>query len=134
MQRFFLSCGVFLGSCLISASSPLFIKSAPKDQPFSAIKYQAKSPFQKKLYQSDSRRPQSAFAQGGQVGKAVLILETRNNRITVYSGENSLLYTVCTGGGAILAERLKGSDLKDRFPELYDIVTGTAWAGEIHTP
>ena len=101
---------------------------------FSAIKYQAKSPFQKKLLQSDAIRPQTAVAQGGQVEKAILILETRDNRITVYSGENSLLYTVSTGGGAILAERLKGSDLKDRFPELYDIVTGTAWAGVIHTP
>ncbi len=134
MQRFFLSVVVFLGSCLILVSSPLFIKSAPQDQPFSAIRDQAKSPFQKKLHQSESGRPQSAVAQGGQVGKAVLILETRDNRITVYCGENSLLYTVSTGGGAILAERLKGSDLKDRFPELYDIVTGTAWAGEIHTP
>ena len=79
-------------------------------------------------------RQQIAVSQEGQFEKVILILETRNNRITVRSGENSFLYTVSTGGGAILAERLKGSDLKDLFPELYDIVTGTVWAGEIHTP
>lgn len=134
MQRFFLSCGIFLGSCLISDSSPLFIKSAPYGQQFSAIKYQAKDPFQKKLLLSEATRQQTTVTQEGHVEKAILILETRDNRITVYSGENTLLYTVSTGGGVILAERLKELDLKDRFPELYDIVTGTAWAGEIHTP
>ncbi len=82
----------------------------------------------------EATRQQTAVTQEGQVEKAILILETRENRITVYSGENCLLYTVSSGGGVILAEKLEGSDLKDRFPELYDIVTGTAWAGEIHTP
>jgi len=134
MQRFFLSCGIFLGSCLISISAPLFVKSTPHSQQFSAIKHQVKSPFQKKFLQSDVIQPQTAVTQGGKVGRAILILETRDNLITVYSGEDSLLYTVSTGGGAILAEKLKGPDLKDRFPELYDIVTGTAWAGVTHTP
>ena len=133
MYRFFLGCGILLWSCVISASSPLF-KSASNGQQSPWIKHQAKSPFQKKLLQSGAIRPPTAVTQGKQVEKAILILETRYNRITVYSGEKSLLYTVSTGGDAILAERLTGTDLKDRFPELYDIVTGTAWAGEIHTP
>lgn len=134
MQRFFISCGIFLGFVLISNSSPLFIKFVPDSQQLSPVKYQAKCPLQKKLFQLEATRQQTAVTQEGQVEKAILILETRENRITVYSGENCLLYTVSSGGGVILAEKLKRSDLKDRFPELYDIVTGTAWAGEIHTP
>ena len=134
MQQFFLSGLIFWGSCVISFSSPLLIKPVPHGQQFPGIKDQAKSSFQKKLLQPGAVRPVTKVTQGGQSGKAILILETRNNRITVFSGEKDLLYTVSTGGGAVLAERLKESDLKDRFPELYDIVTGTAWAGEIHTP
>jgi hypothetical protein len=134
MQRFLISCGIFLGSGLISDPSPLFIKSALYGQQSSPIKYQAKGPFQKNLIQTEATRQQTTVTQEGQVEKAILILETRYNRITVYSGDNCLLYTVSSGGGVVLAERLKGLDLKARFPELYDIVTGTAWAGEIHMP
>ena len=134
MQQFFLSGLIFLGSCVISFSSPLLIKSVPHGQPFPGIKDQPKNSFQKKLFQPGAVRPVTKVIQGDQNRKALLILETRNNRITVFSGEKDLLYTVSTGGGTVLAERLKESDLKDRFPELYDIVTGTAWAGEIHTP
>ena len=133
MQRFFLSFGIFLWLCMISVTSPLF-KASPTGPQFPGIAHQGKSSFQKKLIQSDAIRPLTTATQGEQAEKTILILETRNNRITVYSGEKCPLYTVSTGGGAILAERLTRTDLKDRFPELYDIVTGTAWAGTIHNP
>ena len=133
VQRFFLSFGVFLGSCLLSISSPLS-KPAPKDQTFPRIQYAVGDPFQKTLVHSTALRRHTALTQGEQTNKAILILETRNNRITVYSGEQCQFYTVSTEEGAILAEWLTRADLKSRFPELYDIVTGTAWAGEPRTP
>ena len=133
MQRFFLSFGIFLGSCLWSISSPLF-KPAPKDPAFSGIQYGAGDSFQKTLVHATAIRSLTAVTQGEQTNKAILILETRNNRITVYSGDQCQFYTVSTEGGAILAEWLTRADLKSRFPELYDIVTGTAWAGETRTP
>jgi hypothetical protein len=133
MQRFFLSFGIFLGSCLWSISSPLF-KPAPKDPVFSGIHHGTGDSFQKTPGPAVAIRPPTAVAQGQETNKAILILATRNNRITVYSGSQCQFYTVATEGGAILAEWLTRADLKSRFPELYDIVTGTAWAGEIRTP
>lgn len=133
MQRFFLSFGIFLGSCLLAISSPLF-KPAPKDPAFSGIHHGVGDSFQKTPVHAAAIRPFTAVTQDQQTNKAILILETRNNRITVYSGGECQLYTVSTEGGAILAEWLTGADLKSRFPQLYDIVTGTAWAGETRTP
>jgi len=40
-------------------------------------------------------------------------------------------YSVATLEGIALAEGLSASDLKDRFPELHDVVTGIAWAGAL---
>ena len=133
MQRFFLSLGIFLCSCLIVAPSPLF-KCRPGSLQFPESARQGKSSLQKKLIQSDTIRPLKPLTHQGTAEKAILTLETRNNRITVYSSDKCLLYTVSTEGGAVLAERLTGKDLKNRFPGLYDIVTGTAWAGERHRP
>jgi hypothetical protein len=62
-------------------------------------------------------------------GKVILVLQTKEHRITVFSGEQELRYSVATDHGFALAEDLTASDLKGRFPELYEIITGTAWAG-----
>jgi hypothetical protein len=62
-------------------------------------------------------------------GKVILVLQTREHRITVFSGDQELRYSVATDHGFALAENLSASDLKGRFPELYEIITGTAWAG-----
>jgi hypothetical protein len=61
--------------------------------------------------------------------KAILVLETRTHRITVYGAENAPRYSVATVEGSVLADLLSPVELKDRFPELYDVVTGLAWAG-----
>jgi hypothetical protein len=62
--------------------------------------------------------------------KVILILQTRDYLLTVYSGETDQRYSVSTEGGVALAERLSGSELKARFPELYDIANNS-WAGDV---
>lgn len=65
-----------------------------------------------------------------EAGKVILMLETRDYRVTVRGGEeNQLRYSVATLQGIALADGLSAFDLKNRFPELHDIVTGIAWAG-----
>lgn len=97
-------------------------------------KIERRSTLLKNRILSDNTRPSPSPSFGDKVEKAILTLETRSNRITVYSSDQSLLYTVSTEGGAVLAEKLTEKDLKSRFPELYDIVTGTAWAGVERRP
>ena len=67
-----------------------------------------------------------------EVGKVILVLQTRNNLVTVRStaGEE-LRYSVATLHGIALADGLSPVDLKNRFPELHEIVTGIAWAGAL---
>jgi hypothetical protein len=62
--------------------------------------------------------------------KVILVLQTRDYLLTVYSGEADQLYSVSTEGGVALAEKLSGSELKARFPELYDVATNS-WAGVV---
>jgi hypothetical protein len=62
-------------------------------------------------------------------GKVILKLQTREHLITVFSGGTGLRYSVATDSGIQLAENLSDADLKDRFPDLHDIIKGTAWAG-----
>jgi hypothetical protein len=133
MQRFFLSLGVFLWLCMSTISSPLF-NWRPGSADILKKPSQRRSTLHRKLLQSDTNRPLPPATHEGTAEKAILTLETRNNRITVYISDKCLLYTVSTEGGAVLAERLTDRDLKDRFPGLYDIVTGTAWAGETRRP
>ena len=65
-----------------------------------------------------------------EVGKVILVLQTRNNLVTVRStGGEELRYSVATLQGIALAQGLSSVDLKNRFPELHDVVTGIAWAG-----
>ena len=65
-----------------------------------------------------------------EVGKVILVLQTRDYRVTVRSSEGEQLrYSVATPHGIALADQLSVSDLKSRFPELHEIVMGTAWAG-----
>jgi len=65
-----------------------------------------------------------------EVGKIILVLQTRNNLVTVRgTGGEELRYSVATLQGIALADRLSSVDLKNRFPELHDVVTGIAWAG-----
>ena len=65
-----------------------------------------------------------------EVGKVILVLQTRNNLVTVRStGGEELRYSVGTLHGIALADGLSPVDLKNRFPELHDVVTGIAWAG-----
>jgi len=65
-----------------------------------------------------------------EVGKVILVLQTRDNLVTVRStGGEELRYSVATLQGIALADGLLPVDLKNRFPELHDVVTGIAWAG-----
>ena len=65
-----------------------------------------------------------------EASKVILVLQTREHRITVLSSaEKDLRYSVATLQGVTLADGLTAANLKSRFPELHDIVTGTAWAG-----
>ena len=65
-----------------------------------------------------------------EVGKVILVLQTRDNLVTVRStGGKESRYSVATLQGIALADGLSPVDLKNRFPELHDVVTGIAWAG-----
>jgi hypothetical protein len=65
-----------------------------------------------------------------ETGQAIVVLRTRDHRITVFStGGQDLRYSVATPEGFALAEGLSADALRDRFPQLLDIVTGIAWAG-----
>ena len=64
-----------------------------------------------------------------EVGKVILVLQTSNNLVTVRSTGEELRYSVATLQGIALADGLLPVDLKNRFPELHDVVTGIAWAG-----
>ena len=65
-----------------------------------------------------------------EVGKVILVLQTRDNLVTVRStGGKESRYSVSTLQGIALADGLSPADLKNRFPELHDVVTGIAWAG-----
>jgi hypothetical protein len=65
-----------------------------------------------------------------EAGKVILVLQTRDHRVTVRSsGGEKLRYSVATLQGIALGDGLSVADLKSRFPELHDIVTGIAWAG-----
>ena len=67
-----------------------------------------------------------------EVGKVILVLQTRDNLVTVRStGGEELQYSVTTLQGIALADRISVADLKSRFPELHDVVTGIAWAGAL---
>ena len=65
-----------------------------------------------------------------EVGKVILVLQTRDHRVTVRSsGGEELRYSVATLQGIALADGLSTGDLKNRFPELHEVVKGIAWAG-----
>jgi len=65
-----------------------------------------------------------------EVGKVIMVLQTREHRVTVRSsGGTELRYSVATVHGIVLADGLSVADLKGRFPEVHDVVTGIAWAG-----
>src|SRR5262245_19309936 len=65
-----------------------------------------------------------------EVGKVILVLQTRDHLVTVRGrGEEQSRYSVATLQGIALAEDLSVNDLKNRFPDLHEIVTGIAWAG-----
>lgn len=65
-----------------------------------------------------------------EVGKVILVLQTRDHLVTVRStGGEELRYSVATLQGIALADGLSVADLKSRFPELHDVATGIAWAG-----
>ena len=65
-----------------------------------------------------------------EAGKVILVLQTRDHRVTVRSsGGEELRYSVATLQGVALADGLSAGDLKSRFPEVHDVVTGVAWAG-----
>ena len=67
-----------------------------------------------------------------EAGKVILVLQTRDNLVTVRStGGEELQYSVTTLQGIALADRISVADLKSRFPELHDVVTGIAWAGTL---
>ena len=64
-----------------------------------------------------------------QQGKVILVLQTRDYLVTVRSRAGDKRYSVATLQGIVLAEHLSIKKLKDRFPELHEVVQGIAWAG-----
>ena len=65
-------------------------------------------------------------------GKVIMILQTRDHRVTVHSSDGKeLRYSVATLQGVALADGLSVADLKSRFPQLYEVVASKnpAWAG-----
>lgn len=71
----------------------------------------------------------SSIAAAADSAKAILILQTRNHRLTVFGSNNASRYSVATAEGVALADKLTASELQGRFPELHEILTGVAWAG-----
>jgi len=66
------------------------------------------------------------------VSKVILVLQTRDHRVTVHSSDGKeLRYSVATLQGIALADGLSVGDLKSRFPQLYEVVASKnpAWAG-----
>ena len=66
-----------------------------------------------------------------QQGKVILVLQTRDNLVTVRSSAGQNRYSVATLQGIVLAEHVSVNEFKDCFPELYEVVQGIAWAGAI---
>ena len=62
-------------------------------------------------------------------GKVILVLQTRDYLVTVRSKAGENRYSVATLQGSVLAEHLSMKKLKDRFPEVHEVVQGIAWAG-----
>jgi len=64
-------------------------------------------------------------------GRVILVLQTRAYLVTVRSRAGETRYSVATLQGIVLAEHLSMKKLKDRFPEVHEVVQGIAWAGVI---
>ena len=111
---------LFLGTVVLGLfAQPEFARPKPaarsEKQQFTALR--AQSPAAKPAAQPE-------------VGKVILMLQTRDHRVTVRSSEGEeLRYSVATLQGIALADGLSVADLKSRFPELHDVATGIAWAG-----
>jgi hypothetical protein len=119
-----------LALVLILVTSAITATSAPLRSSKKNRRASVQSPPSTKLMSSVASS--STAQQSGQkenTGRAIVVLQTRDNLITIYSGEKDLLYSVSTESGISLADQLTASELKARFPELYDIATGIAWAG-----
>ena len=63
------------------------------------------------------------------VGRSIVVLQTRDYRVTIFSGQQEPRYSIATDHGIALADNLSASDLQGRFPELHEIIMGIAWAG-----
>jgi flagellar basal body-associated protein FliL len=116
---------ILVTSAITAAAAPL--RSSKKN-----IRASVQSPPSNRLISSAPAASSSTAQQSGQkenTGRAIVVLQTRDNLITIYSGEKDLLYSVSTESGISLADQLTASELKVRFPELYEIATGIAWAG-----
>ena len=116
---------ILVTSAITAAAAPL--RSSKKN-----IRASVQSRPSNRLISSAPAASSSTAQQSGQkenTGKAIVVLQTRDNLITIYSGEKDLLYSVSTESGISLADQLTASELKARFPELYEIATGIAWAG-----
>ena len=61
--------------------------------------------------------------------RLILVLRTRRHRISVYGGDRSPKYTVHDDKGISLARKIDSTELKEKFPALYDVTTGVAWSG-----
>ena len=55
--------------------------------------------------------------------KVIMMLQTRDHLLTVYSRDKDRLYSVGTKEGLALAEKITSAELRARFPELHEIVT-----------
>lgn len=64
--------------------------------------------------------------------KVIMVLQTRDHRVSVHSSDGKeLRYSVATIQGVALADGLSVADLKNRFPQLYEVIASKnpAWAG-----
>ena len=64
-------------------------------------------------------------------GRVILVLQTRHYLVTVRSRAGENRYSVATLQGIVLAEHLSMKKLKDRFPQVHEVVQGISWAGVI---
>jgi hypothetical protein len=115
----------FLALSVIVSAAPAFAKT--KRSGHQSVKVRSEFVPRGAATESVDSSRQASKAEAG--GKIIMVLQTREYRITVTGGEREPRYSVATDQGIALAERLTVSDLKGRYPDLYDIVTGTAWAG-----
>lgn len=92
--------------------------------PSAKLVFTSATPSQGGLQKSDEERNNE---------KVIMMLQTRDHLLTIYSRDEDRLYSVGTKDGIALSEKITSTELKARFPELHEIVTdGVAVDSPMH--